>query len=262
MRRLLLLALLTLLVALPLSAQESSDSTLTYDGISFTVSDALATNINIVNDPGDPVDISAPGGPEPPYTQFILYNGAVPNESILDGIGGLRVYRIADMEDYDLSYEQVTGLQQLLDDRPDPASFYEITVQGANAQDSALPFLPVFPAAQVTRARAEYIDTDTLSGIRYITAYRQDASPMMNNDFRLTFQGITADGQHYVVAVFNLTTDLFSDTIPDDFDWEAFSENIDAHLNEVVATINGAAPENFTPSLTQLNAVIDSIRAE
>jgi hypothetical protein len=230
-------------------------NTVTYNGFSFSFDPALAANVNIVAAPGDPADMDMPGGPEVRHTEFILYNGVPAPEAQWDAVGGIRLYYVPDFAGYDFPTQELTQLQTLLADRPDLASYMVVT---DNMSENTLPFMPVFPAAQVIRARAQYVDLPTLSGISYITAYRQDAFPFTSHEFWYTFQGLSADGQYYVSAAFKLSTTIFPAEIAADFDYEAFIATIADYMNQSVTQLNAATPDQFTPSLTVLDGIIQS----
>jgi hypothetical protein len=61
-----------------------------------------------------------------------------------------------------------------------------------------------------------------------------------------------------VSAIFPLNTALFPTDMPAVFDYDAFIANINAYFADSVATLNGATPEDFVPSLTTLDVVIQS----
>lgn len=244
--------LLLALCAFPVYAQDSS--TVTFNGISFSFDSTVATNVNIVQNPGDPVEYEAPGGPQVKNTEFMLYNDFPPLSS-LESPASIRVYNTADFAGYLFFEERLQQLQTLLSERPDLAAY--MTVE-ENLNENALPFLPVFPAGQVIRARAQYIESAAVTGISFVTVYRQDASPFLGNEFIYTFQGLSTDGQFYLSAIFRLSTGLFPAEPDPNFDMEAFIAEINAYFTESVATLNAATPEDFTPSLTTLDAVIQS----
>jgi hypothetical protein len=246
--------LLLALSALPVYAQESTINSVTFNGISFSFDSALATNVNIAQNPGDPVEYEAPGGPQVKHTEFVLYSEFPPANSF-EAPASIRIYKTADFAGYTFFEERLQQLQTLLSERPDLTPYMTVA---ENLSENALPFLPVFPAAQVIRARAQYVETAAVTGMSYVTVYRQDASPFMGNEFMYTFQGISADGQYYVSAIFRLSTDLFPTEIGPDFDMEAFIEQISAYFTESITQLNEATPESFTPSLTVLDAVIQS----
>lgn len=246
--------LLLALCALPVAAQETTSSTVSFNGFSFSFDSSLATNVNILQNPGDPVEFEAPGGPQVKNTEFMLYNEFPPTSS-LESPASIRVYNTADFAGYTFFEERLQQLQTLLSEQPDLTPYMTVS---ENLSENALPFLPVFPAAQVIRARAQYIETAAVTGVAFVTIYSQAPEPFISDVFMYTFQGISTDGQYYVSAIFRLSTDLFPSEPDPNLDYEAFVEGITEYFTESITTLNEAAPEDFTPSLTTLDAVIQS----
>ncbi len=258
--KLLILVLLLALCALPVLAQDTTQqagtiNVVSFNGFNFTFDSVLATNVNISQFAGDPADLAQPGGPEVRHTQFLLYSQTPPPESILDAAGTIRVYNVADLTDYPTNAERFQQLQTLLNDRADLTPFMTVDV---NAAGTELPFLPVFPASQVIRARAQFVETPFVRGISYITVFRQDVSPFVNNEFLYTFQGVSLDGTRYISAIFRVDASMFPTEIPADFDMDTFTAQFQAYLTESVTQLNAATPESFTPSLSFIDAVIQS----
>ncbi|MCC6799419.1 MAG: hypothetical protein IT325_04855 [Anaerolineae bacterium] len=263
-----LLALLIILAlgATPALAQGESANTITFNGFGFSWDSALADGVSVIQYAGEPLDYEAPGSPQPPRTEFGLFRqipwDQVPVDEMgypgndREGKGSVIVYRLADIAPYDFSQRQVEQLQTLLAGRPDLAGYMQVD---ENLTAYTLPFLPVFPAGQVIRARAQYVDTGAAQGISYVTIYRQDVSPFIASEFYYTFQGISADGLSYVAATFPLTIEGFLAEYPTDFDYEAFIAGLDEYFTESIAQINAAPAESFTPRLEQLDAIIESI---
>lgn len=244
-----------LLTATPALAQDDTH-TVAFDGFRFSFSDSLASRVTVEGYPGDDPQIG-PGGADAPHLRFELSHvsrdpmPAAPPPVI----GDVRVYAIADMAGYEGYAERVEQLQALLAERPDLSS-YEVVVE--NLTQNTLPFLPILPAGQLLRARAEYVDTPALSGISYLVVYRQDVSPLLSNDVLWTFQGLSADGSHYVSATLRLSTPLFPDEVSGDFDWVNWTqEQWIAAFNEGIATLNAASPSDFSPSLDDLAAMVN-----
>ena len=249
--------LLMLLASVPVAAQGGMTHTVAFDGFSFSLDPALAANVNIVPYAGDPVDLAQPGGPEPAHTRFLLYNAFPAPENQWDGVGGLRVYRTADIVNYEFSAMQLNQLQDLLARRPDLAPY--MLSSAMDAANTALPMLPVVPAAQVFRARAQYVDLPGLSGIRYLATYSQGISPLLSGDIQYVFQGLSADGQFYVTAFFTLQTPLFPSEVPQDFNYDAFVAGFSDYMRQSVDVLNAAMPGDFTPNLDRLDALVGSI---
>lgn len=246
----LLLALLTV----PALAQESTHS-VTFDGFGFDFSDALAQNVNIQQVPGDPIEGAGPGFSDAAKTQFTLYNSGQPMDSLFD-TGGVRVYRMADLAQYDFLQAQVEQLQTLVAERPDLSAY----ASGVFGEAGGLPYVPVLTHGQVAIARAEYVETEAVVGIRYMQVVRADLGPFTPRDFMYTFQGITTDGEYYIAATFLPTTTLFPEVTS--VDPAVFQEQWPEYVAESIAAVNSAAPEAFTPSLDVLDAVVESFRLE
>jgi hypothetical protein len=134
-----------------------------------------------------------------------------------------------------------------------------MTVEEDWASVNELPFLPMFPAAQVIRARAHYVETPSVSGVAFVTVFRQDAFPFVADEFLYTFQGVSTDGSTYIAALFPVEASVFPAELPSDFSYEEWSEAIPAYMNESIARLNEAAPADFTPSLDQLDQLLNSL---
>lgn len=238
--------------ALPVFAQEPTH-TLRYDDFRFSYESSVATSVNVFNFAGDATDLQQPGGPEAAHTEFLLYS-QLPVPAYFDAAGYIRVYELAALNTYPEQPAVVQQLQTLLTDRPNLAAY----MVADETNQFALPFLPLQPASQVLRSNAQYIENDTIAGIRYISAYRQDVSPLLASDFWYTFQGLSKDGRYYISAVFQADTALFPAEFPADFDEAAFGAGLTAYLNESIATLNAAQPTDFAPSLTSLDAIVQS----
>jgi heat shock protein HslJ len=248
--KLLMFVLLLALCAFPVLAQDSTLNSVSFNGFSFSFDSAWATNVNISRFAGDPVDAQQPGGPEVPHTQFLLYSDTILPESF-DAPGVIRIYQASDIAVYPNAAPQFQQLQTLLTDRPDLAQFM--------VSNSTLPFLPTnLGPTQVVRARAQYVETPSVRGISYVTMFRFDVSPFTSSEFLYTFQGISLDGTQYVSAIFHVDAAVFPAEIPSDFDFAAFEEQYEAYVTESINQLNAATVENFTPSLSAIDAVIQS----
>jgi len=94
-------------------AQGTGAHTVAFDGFSLAFDAALARNVNISQYAGDPADLG-PGFAEPPHTQLTFYDAFPVPESILDAVGGIRVYRTADFDGFAEHESRLAALQSLL----------------------------------------------------------------------------------------------------------------------------------------------------
>jgi hypothetical protein len=146
----------------------------------------------------------------------------------------------------DFAQEEMEKLQALLQTRPP-------------APEGQLPLLPLINAAQVFHAQVKYLDFQNGSGVRFLTQYSQDIFPIVNQHLFYTFQGLTQDGAHYVVAAFAIDAAGFPDE-PDISDWEAFSAGYEDYLAETTNQLDALSSDQFEPDLALLDSVIQSLR--
>lgn len=246
------------LVTLPAAAQSPSTNTVSYNGFKFSYDSSINGQVVINQAAGDEPTVQQPGGPEVQHTEFSV-SGAEPAATIYDAPLAIRVYNTSDFNDYPNQTAQFQSLQKLFGDKTDLNTFM---MPAATNADSNLPFIPIMPASQAIRARAQYVETPSVRGISYITIFRQDVSPFLSNEFVYTFQGFSIDGVHYVSAIFKLDTGLFPAKVPADFDANAFNNGFNDYLKQSVTTLNGAQPTDFTPSLAVFDAIIQSFSFE
>ena len=257
LKTLLLVTILALgaLIVLPASAQTPSSNSAAFNGFSFSFSTSIASNVNVAQVAGDPASTQQPGGPNVKHTEFVLYNGSTVPQDYFSGVGSIHVYNTADFAGYQQAGQEYTNLQTLLSQRPDLTT-YMVPDTGTNAMN--LPYLPGVGSSQAIRARASYVDTPSLSGVTYLTVFRSDVSPFTGDQFLYTFQGLSKDGAHYVSAIFTLNTGLFPATIPANFDENAFGAKLNDYMTQSIVTLNAAKPTDFTPALTDLDALVQS----
>lgn len=229
----------------------------TYENIQFNYDAALASRIE--------VDMFAPivdtegmtmFGSQPGMTSFSLLGYPVTRQYRHPVI---RVIPVDTFPGTDTVFDQrLAQLQAFLSARIPLEAHSNIVESGAGG--SEIPVLPVVNAAQVIVAKPEYIDFQNGSGVRFITFYAQDLSPVSNDLIFYAFQGITSDGKYVVSAEFPLHAPILPDSIDySTLDYEAFMATYFDYLTETVIALDGVAPGEFTPSLDMLDALIQSI---
>ena len=124
-----------------------------------------------------------------------------------------------------------------------------------------MPYLPLYNAAQVMHAQVQYIDFKNGVGVRYLTQFDQAILPINNHELHYTFQGLTADGKYYVAAVLPVNLPVLPEDESVDLNNppQNFVEDFPKYLSDTVAMLNGQSPGAFTPDLSQLDAMIESI---
>jgi hypothetical protein len=165
-----------------------------------------------------------------------------------------------------------------------PATDYAILVPGAfesmhrlqnimsavvPATADQLPTVPFFNAAQVFASNIQAISFQNGSGIRFLTEYAQYAAPVNNHELFYHFQGFSADGEYYIVAIFPITAPVLAENgdagavvpvggiaYPDINDPNA---DFQGYYASITGLLNVTSPEAFTPSISQLDALIQSM---
>ena len=123
-----------------------------------------------------------------------------------------------------------------------------------------MPFLPLFNASQVMHVHTQYLDFKNGQGLRYLTEFDQGMMPINNNELIYTYQGLTSDGKYYVAAVLPVNhPSLPADGKVTGNEPPEFTSDFPTYLANVVKTLNPQAANTFTPDLTQLDAMMNSL---
>ena len=132
-----------------------------------------------------------------------------------------------------------------------------------------LPHIPFFNAGQVIATQVKVINFNGGSGVRIVTQYAQDISPINNGGLFYHFEGLTSDGKYYIVAILPTQLPFLpadnnpSSTVPSGgipFPQNSASgTDFENYFKQVTDQINAAQPDQFSPMLTSLDALIQSI---
>ncbi|MBN2500105.1 MAG: hypothetical protein JXB38_05000 [Anaerolineales bacterium] len=220
-----------------------------YEGISFYRDPALAGTVDMATIPEEQGVADAPLWTANPTYYLFSFGSYQPQGTFHQP--ELYIYPLADF--IDLAPEiagMAYDLQQIL--------------AAKSSDPGEIPFLPFFNAAQFFQAQVAYLDFQSGSGVRFLTMYGQAAWPVDNYSLFYTFQGITSDQKYYVSAIFPVN----HPNLPDDGneivgeDWIGFDENFPTYLEDTVVQLNSYSADSFTPDLTQLDALIQSIQID
>ncbi len=135
--------------------------------------------------------------------------------------------------------------------------------------ENSLPRVPFYNAGQVLTAQHKVLHFSGGSGVRFITQYAQDISPINNGGLFYHFEGLTKDGKYYIIAVLpvnlpflpadnNPNSSLPSGGVPfpeSSGPGSAFQE----YYKQVTQKIEAAPPTQFGPALDALDTLIRSM---
>jgi len=259
---LMLLSALTLTIAAQEQPQPQSVNTtvsqqiqVDYDGVHFDFDSVLASGVLVRELPSTTQENSMI--PAPAFTEF-TFDSYFPGEYLnYAPMPRIDVFPIESFGDYPFFIAELDELAEILAVRPDLNQY--VTASPGSPDVPQLPFLPLFNAAQVFRAQPEYIDVPGIEGIRYLVYFSQAMNPIAEGEVFYTFQGITADGQHYVSAVLPINTGVIPAEGPSIDDPDTFAAEYQGYLESVLGIIAAADGETFSPPLRVLDQMMQSV---
>ncbi|WP_157465182.1 hypothetical protein [Deinococcus apachensis] len=127
-----------------------------------------------------------------------------------------------------------------------------------------LPYLLGPPADQVFATAVRYLDFPGGSGVRYLTMYSSDVSPVTSDRLFYTFQGLTEDGKYILVLTYPVSTRRlpanYDAVPPGQRDALARGVGYPAYLSRTAQMLGATGPADFSPSLGKLDAAVRGIR--
>ena len=134
-----------------------------------------------------------------------------------------------------------------------------------------LPVVPFFNAVQAFASNIQVISFQNGRGVRFLTEYAQYAVSANNSELFYQFQGLTSDGAYYIIAILPITMPMLAETSdggaplpPGGLPYTYFTDgsNFDAkgYYVAVTALLDSTSPKSFTPTISQLDALIQSIQ--
>lgn len=138
--------------------------------------------------------------------------------------------------------------------------------------NDVLPYIPFFNAGQVFAAQEKVVHFNGGSGLRIVTQYAQDVSPINNSGLFYHFEGLTGDGKYYIVAILPTNLPYLSNDNdpaspipaggvpfpPNDAPGSSF-EN---YFKQVTGLMDSSKPDQFDPPLNKLDTLIESISTQ
>jgi len=99
-----------------------------------------------------------------------------------------------------------------------------------------------------------------------LTQYDQYPAPINNHELFYHFEGLTSDNQYYIIAVLPVTAPMLAEDEKPESPVPAGGIPIQTGVGTnntyyflVTEKLNSQAPDTFTPSITMLDALIQSI---
>jgi hypothetical protein len=224
---------------------------ISFEGVSFVIPDGLAAGATTDKMTAVESNTDAPWDIAPTHLRFTLTDYPLQ--------GKFHEPRIFVYPAGEYAQKNPTAAEQL--DR------LRKILTGATPLHETLPTVPFFNAAPLLSAQIKIIPfANGGGGIRSLTQYAQYAAPVNNRELFYHFQGLSSDGNYYIVAILPITAPV----LPKDEKPEATVPEggipipTDIGPNQVyyfsvTEKLNSISPDAYTPSLNMLDALIQSM---
>ncbi len=134
--------------------------------------------------------------------------------------------------------------------------------RGGLEPGATVPFLPLVNALGPLQAQVAFLSFEGGHGVRYLTQLDQGPVPVNNQELCYTFQALTDDGRYYVAALLPVS----QGSLPADAaslppaEREAVATNYRQYLDTTARALNAQSDAGFTPALSALDALVESIK--
>ncbi len=227
----------------------ASSVPVSYQNVSF----AIPSELNIHATPTTNTDVELPfinpsNGPMPEHIVLLL------DTYPLQGTAKIMVFKASEYADYsEMTRKIVTTLHTLQYQAGQP--------------------IPDGLKLGSFSAQARPLSFKNGQGLRFITEILMGVAPISNDQIFYYYQGITNDGAYFISAVLPISSPfLASDGKPDSpipsngipfpgyTNPNATAAEFDTYYSAVTEKLNTAAPDGFTPTLTALDKMIQSLQ--
>ncbi|HEX5943446.1 MAG TPA: hypothetical protein VFY66_14280 [Anaerolineales bacterium] len=232
------------------AATQTGGTPISAEGVSFVIPSGVASGANAEKMTAVESNSGAPWDIAPTHLRFTLTEYTLQSKFHEPR---LFVYPV---EEYTQSNsnaaEQIDRLKKIL--------------AGGTPLQETLPSVPFFNAAAQIAASIKVMPFQNGSGVRSLTQYAQYAAPINNHELFYHFQGLSSDGKYYVLAILPISAPILPEdekpdaTIPEG--GVPIPTDIgpnDVYYFSVTEKLNSVSPDAFTPSLDELDALIQSI---
>ncbi|MBK6791356.1 MAG: hypothetical protein IPG80_02180 [Anaerolineales bacterium] len=227
---------------------------ITYQNISFTIPDGLATGAKSETVPSVDESGGGPWGVAPEYIQFTLADYPVVSEGLSPVIRIYPAKEYADVNPWAAS--SLEKLQAILTNPSTPLT---------NENLSSVPFKGA--AEQHYAAQAKLLILNNGNGVRMLSQYGQFPGRVINNASFYHYEGLSNDGKYMITIVFPIVLPLQStvenpeaDGVPYPSDPIQDETGINAYYQGITDILNAASPDSFQPNLNTLDMLVQSIQ--
>jgi len=158
--------------------------------------------------------------------------------------------KLWDANDNPLVTNTMAKLDDLLSVKPEPFN------------TCCMPVLPVESAGGQNDivAQGAFLPTQVGEGMRFVGRFIQDANPVANGQFYYVYQGFSSDHRYFISLFYPLTSSKIPnmDQVPQS-EIDQMMQDPQAYAAQKAQELNALSPEDWSPSLTALDALIKSL---
>ncbi len=129
-----------------------------------------------------------------------------------------------------------------------------------DASSSPIGVLPANDQTMQFQAQQQVVSFANGAGVRFVTQFTQEITPVTASSLTYVFQGLTADGAFFVAAFFPITSTMLAADVTQvaKDERDQLKRDYTGYIAGMVQRLNGN-PERFAPSLTALDALVTSL---
>jgi hypothetical protein len=229
---------------------ETGGIPVSYENVSFVIPGGMASGANTEKMTSVDTNSGAPWEIAPTHLRFTLTGYPLQGKFFEPQIF---IYPASDYAQVNsVASEQIERLKKAL--------------SGSPLLKETIPNVPFFNAAHIIAADIQLSKFQNGGGVRELTQYDQYPAPINNHELFYHFEGLTSDGQYYVLAILPVTAPILAEDEKAESSVPAGGIPIpantgpnDVYYFSVTEKLNSLAPDAFTPSIATLDALIQSI---
>lgn len=147
---------------------------------------------------------------------------------------------------------------------PGRVSDLEKLISSGASSSQELPFLPPLPMVQTFTSHESVLSFNGGQGARFITDYNEADHPLSNRTIFYTFQGLTDDGVYWVAVTLPISSSILPAdadfrTLPEGYTIETWNQTYGSYVSDVKDALQSQAPGSFTPTISSLDRLVESI---
>ena len=238
------------------TASSFSGASVSFDRLSLVIPTGVAAQGSGILVPEAKGEDVAPWDVAPEHIQFTLESYALSGKFFQP-----QIY-VYPAQDYAQLQERGTAAKSI-------EQLGTVLAQSAMVDLKELPCVPFFNVGPALAAQVKVIPFQHGRGVRMVTEYAMGPAIINNNELIYHFEGLTNDGQTYVIAILPVNAPGLPEdgqpggAVPPDGvpvpDFNDMNADWMGYYGDVRQMLQGLIPSDYNPNLDQLDTLIESL---